>query len=456
MKMRSCAIFIVFSLLLGNALAVPTNSGRSVETVELAKSYGLSIPAQVGELQRPALSSKFFSLFKTIRDLSWSNISKYVKARPMDYWAVIQYLNQLDRNDYFRTGHADSLRHAATEGLNQRLYRKPSEILMFSSFSHEQSTRTLSTTYLEELSDKTMESEPVKEIETPELDYAIKLFKAAMNGQDMEKIVQQDAEVEIKEQAQARSESFLSGFAENAKVEITGINNSNPEFEVGIVVSLNETEDAVTFQQTTINGYDGRTTLNAGIGYRTLSEDHLWMRGVNTFYDHEFPDNHQRASVGVELVSTPLSLSGNYYKGISGYKTDKDGGQQKPVDGYDAKLSMALPYLPGVRASYETSKWLGEDGADDLKRETYGLTGQLSKNLAVTVEKAEYSDSRDNDERVRLSYQWSPADANPPTLFDLEEEPWVFDKVDRQKYQFVERENRIIKQRKFSVRIQTS
>ena len=115
-------------------------------------------------------------------------------------------------------------------------------------------------------------------------------------------------------------------------------------------------------------------------------------------------------------------------------------------------------HLPGVRASYETSKWFGEDGAPDLKRETYGLTGQLSKNLAVTVEKAEYSDSRDDEERVRLSYQWSPADMNPPTLFELKEEPWVFDTVDHLKYQFVERENRIIKhkQRKFSVRIQSS
>jgi len=453
--MRCFAIFMG-SLLFGTALAVPIYSDRSVETVELAKSYGLSIPAQVGELQRPVLSSEFFSLFKTIRDLSWSNISKYVKARPMDYWAVIQYLNELDRNDYFHKGQADSLRQAATEGLNQRLYRKPSQTLIFSSFGHEQPSRTLSTTFLEELTDTAMEKEPVKKIETPELDYAIKLFKAAMNGQDVEKLVQADAEVELKEQVQEESESLLGSFAETAKADITGINGSKPEFEIGVVISLNETEDSTTFQQTTINGYDGRTTVNAGIGYRTFSEDHRWMRGINSFYDHEFPNNHQRASVGIELISTPLGLSGNYYKGISGYKTDKDGGQQKPVDGYDAKLSAALPYLPGVRASYETSKWFGEDGAADLKRETYGLTGQLSKNLAVTVEKAEYSDSREDEERVRLSYQWSPAETNPPTLFDLNEEPWVFDTVDHLKYQFVERENRIIKQRKFSVRIQSS
>ena len=74
-----------------------------------------------------------------------------------------------------------------------------------------------------------------------------------------------------------------------------------------------------------------------------MSDDRRWMTGFNAFYDHEFPDYHQRASLGLEMISTPFSLAGNYYKGISGYKTDKDGGQQKPVDGYDAKLSAALP-----------------------------------------------------------------------------------------------------------------
>ena len=447
----TCALLIV-----GTVSATPTIEVRTSQTVALAASYGLTIPAQVGELQRRDLSSEFFLAFRKVRDLSQTNVSKYVKARPMEYWAIVEYLNDLEANDYFLAGQADGLRLAATEGLGQRVYRRAQKRLAISSYGHDQATSVLSTTYFDVLEDQKIVEEPIKKIDTPELDYAIKLFKAAVKGQDVEKLVQADAEVELKEQVQEESKSLLGSFAETAKVDITGINGSKPEFEVGVVISLNETEDSTTFQQTTINGYDGRTTVNAGIGYRTFSEDHRWMRGINSFYDHEFPNNHQRASVGIELVSTPLSLSGNYYKGISGYKTDKDGGQQKPVDGYDAKLSAALPYLPGVRASYETSKWFGEDGAADLKRETYGLTGQLSKNLAVTVEKAEYSDSRDDEERVRLSYQWSPADTNPPTLFELKEEPWVFDTVDHLKYQFVERENRIIKQRKFSVRIQSS
>jgi len=447
----TCAVLIV-----GTALAKPTISERPSQTVALAASYGLTIPVQVGELQRHDLSSEFFLVFRKIRDLSPANVSKYVKARPMEYWAVVNYLDQLDANDYFLVDQVDGLRLAATEGLGQRVYRKSQSRLPISFYGHDQATSVLSTTYLDVLEDQKIVEEPIKKIETPELDYAIKLFKAAVNGQDVEKLVQADTKVELKEQVQEESKSLLGSFAETAKVDITGINGSKPEFEIGVVISLNETEDSTTFQQTTINGYDGRTTVNAGIGYRTFSEDHRWMRGINSFYDHEFPNNHQRASVGIELISTPLGLSGNYYKGISGYKTDKDGGQQKPVDGYDAKLSAALPYLPGVRASYETSKWFGEDGAADLKRETYGLTGQLSKNLAVTVEKAEYSDSREDEERVRLSYQWSPAETNPPTLFDLNEEPWVFDTVDHLKYQFVERENRIIKQRKFSVRIQSS
>ena len=64
----------------------------------------------------------------------------------------------------------------------------------------------------------------------------------------------------------------------------------------------------------------------------------------------------------------------------------------------------------------------------------------------MTYEQAEYSDDRDDTERLSLTYNWRPDGDEPPTLFDVTDEPWEFDSVAYKKYSFVERENKIVKQ----------
>ena len=449
----SCACLFLFQT---EKVAVSSVDYVAAETVQIASRYGLEIPIQVGDVQKPRLDSEFSRLFRKVKDLSPSNVKKYVEARPTEYHALIRYIERLEKENYILPEKASSLKRASTQGLAVRFAKRVQPRLPVLLFDGSENTSVMSTTYVNDFADKELQVEKPAEPSTPELDHALKLFKAAMNGQDVEKLVIDEVRDEAQEAIADQTENALSKTFKNAKVDIVGIDNSNPEFEIGFVASIKETEDTTTFQQTTVNAYDGRTTLNLGIGHRLMSEDRRWMTGFNAFYDHEFPDNHQRASLGLELISTPLSLTGNYYRGVSGYKSDKDGGEQKPVDGFDAKLSAALPYLPGVKASYETSKWFGEDGVADLTRETYGLTGQLSKNFSIAVEKAEFSDNRDDQESVRLSYQWSPSDHEPPTIFDVSAEPWIFDSVESERYRFVDRENRIIKQRKFSVRIGAS
>ena len=429
---------------------------RASDTVETASRYGLEIPLQVGDLQKPRLDPEFSRFFRRVKDLSPDNVSRYVEARPTEYLALISYIDRLSAESYILPTTADTLKNASTQGLSARFKRKTRPQSSPLRFDNDAGTSVISTTYVSDFADKELKTEEPPKPSTPELDYALKVFKAAMNGQDVEKLALSDAKIVAKDKIEEEAESALSQTFKNAKVDIVGIDNSKPEYEIGFVASLAETESTTTFQQTTVNAYGGRTTLNLGVGHRIMSDDRRWMTGFNAFYDHEFPDHHQRASLGLELISTPFSLTGNYYKGISGYRSDKDGGEQKPVDGYDAKLSAALPYLPGVKASYETSKWFGEDGVDDLKRETYGLTGQLSQNLSITVEKAEFSDNRDDQESVRLSYQWSPSENHRPTSLDVSEEAWIFDSVESERYRFVDRENRILKQRKFSVRIGAS
>lgn len=431
--------------------AMSSHDNRAADTVQIALRYGLNIPPHVGELQKSRLDPEFFRLFRRVKDLSPANLSKYIEARPAEYLALINYIDRLSAESYVRPATADTLKNASTQGLSARFKRQQRPKLFPHRFDVDSGTPGISSAYVSAFEDEELKADEVQMPSTPELDYALKVFKAVMNGQDVEKIALSSAKNAVKEKIEEEAENALWQTFKNAKVAIVGIENSKPEFEVGFVASIAETVTATTFQQTTINSYDGRTTLNLGIGHRIMSNDRRWMTGFNAFYDHEFPYDHQRASLGLELISRPLSLMGNYYTGISGYKADKDGREQKPIDGYDAKLRAALPYLPGVKASFETSKWLGENQVDDLTRETYGLAGQLSKGLSISYEKAVFSNNRDDDHSVRLSYQWSPSHFAPPTIFDLSPEAWSFDPIESERYSFVDRENRIIKQGQASI-----
>jgi len=231
-------------------------------------------------------------------------------------------------------------------------------------------------------------------------------------------------------------------------------NSGSPEFELGVLKAYGENNaDAFIFNQIGINGFDGRTTLNLGLGYRILNADQTWMSGINAFYDHEFPDNHKRSSVGFELVSSAVQLRANKYNAITGFIKDKSGTNQSAVDGEDISLKVALPYLPGAFFDYTKYKWKGVEGAKDSKGQKYNLGGKLSDNLALNVTYNVHDDASIKDKtRVELSYHWNFGQKQTrPTLFNTADTAYQLAKLTTQKYDLVERENRIIKQKKFSV-----
>lgn len=231
-------------------------------------------------------------------------------------------------------------------------------------------------------------------------------------------------------------------------------NGGSPEFELGVLKAYGENNaDSFIFNQIGINRFDGRTTLNLGLGYRMLNADQTWMGGINGFYDQEFPDNHKRSSVGIELVSSAVQLRANKYNAITGFIKDKSGTDQSALDGEDISLKVALPYLPGAFFDYTKYKWKGVEGAKDAKGQKYNLGGKLSDNLALNVTYNVHDDASIKDKtRVELSYHWNFGQKQTrPTLFDTADTAYQLAKLTTQKYDLVERENRIIKQKKFSV-----
>ena len=106
-----------------------------------------------------------------------------------------------------------------------------------------------------------------------------------------------------------------------AELEIeTKSQNFQSDVRASIISSLSENEKLRTYwlNQTNFSDHNDRQTLNTGFIYRNLSSDNKWVRGFNLFYDHEFPKNHQRASVGLEIKSSAIELNSNYYQRLSG------------------------------------------------------------------------------------------------------------------------------------------
>jgi hypothetical protein len=262
-------------------------------------------------------------------------------------------------------------------------------------------------------------------------------------------------ESEIANSTEKQVRKGLGLFADTIEVDIQ-IDSGDFTTELqSIRVYGDEDEQNFWFNQGGIIHENDRTTLNLGVGRRTITVNNLVMLGVNAFYDHEFPDHHQRGSIGIEILSTPFQLTGNVYESISGYKSDLDGGNAKPASGHDYKVSTSMPYLPGATLSMEQFKWNGEDGAKDSSGRRLGISGNLSQNFAIRYISTDYDSTTQSDnEEVRLTFRWSQNQKEIPTLFDVSRQPFEFRDIGERKYQLVDREHRIIKQREFSIIIE--
>lgn len=297
-----------------------------------------------------------------------------------------------------------------------------------------------------------------KKLRTTALSAAVTIalgLSSGVNAQTASEVVNS-----LKNKAINATESFvegvglesLNGIFDKAELSME-FNDGTPEFELGALKAYDEDNaNAFLFNQIGINRYDKRTTLNLGIGYRMLNADQTWMGGVNAFYDQEFPNDHKRNGYGIELISSAVQLRANKYNGTTDFITDRSGTNSKALDGSDASLKVAMPYMPGAFFEYTKYEWKGVEGATDSKGKKYALGGNLSDNLEFNIIRTDYDDASTKDKnRINLNYNWSFGnESKRPTLFDKTDTAYQLTKLTTQKYDLVKRENRIAKQKKFS------
>ena len=238
-----------------------------------------------------------------------------------------------------------------------------------------------------------------------------------------------------------------------AEVGLTSGKTQKVKGHILVVKPLSDIDDKenILFTQGSIYFSDGnRKTLNLGIGKRKLLNNDTLMLGANLFYDQELDYDHQRASLGIEAISSVASLRANQYYGLSGWETGVGGTQEKALYGNDIELGAPLPYLPWTNFYLRSFNWEGASGAADLKGDEMSLEAKLPFGLNVEVGKR--SNEGITKDRRFASLTWRCCNKKEPN-FGISDKAYSLTSVADQRFQKVRRQNLIVKQQDLALSI---
>ena len=161
---------------------------------------------------------------------------------------------------------------------------------------------------------------------------------------------------------------------------------------------------------------DDRIVLNTGLGLRTLVQDGNAIFGANIFYDHEFEQEHQRASFGLEYLTPSFEAYANLYERLSDATTyavsASTNASETVVNGYDVSLVGQLPYMPWGKVVYKAYNW--DTSGKDTKGKRYNLEARLSSNMILELGRND-QDGLANEDFGSIIFRW-PSGNDTPTI----------------------------------------
>ncbi|KFA99487.1 hypothetical protein HW45_03420, partial [Vibrio sp. ER1A] len=112
--------------------------------------------------------------------------------------------------------------------------------------------------------------------------------------------------------------------------------------------------------------YQGRDFAHIGFGIRGGDEDSIW--GTNFFYDRDITRGHQRGSLGIEYINKHLTLSGNYYFPLSGWKDSPSAFEtmgngkleERPANALGLRFKGYIPHNRSFFVSADYQQFFGE------------------------------------------------------------------------------------------------
>ena len=261
----------------------------------------------------------------------------------------------------------------------------------------------------------------------------------------------QDALNNASSLAVTKTKSYLETLFPTVEVSLGLGDPGKPTGGVLVVSPLSNPKDIynTTFAQGSVFLNDNRQTVNIGLGHRILELDKKLLLGINAFYDHEFPYDHQRTSIGFEARSSIGEINANKYWALTKWRSGRDGSDERALDGQDIEAAVPLPYINWAKASVRHFRWDAVDGVSDLKGNDYSLRAEIPMLPGFSIEAGRRDYKSKSDENfVRIT--WSPKapvdTLKTPQL--VSNEAYTLTSMEDRRYEKVRRENLIIKQKR--------
>ncbi|MDC1319586.1 inverse autotransporter beta domain-containing protein [Litorivicinus sp.] len=463
------------------------------ETRAIAMQLDVFLPLELLRAQKRSLSPGFGNKFRSVESFKSEEFRKFFQSHPDEIWAVREYFQQLV--DIELLSQRDAIEsvalafQAASEGIsNDQIIqaktvslvqmRRSADVVdlpdgvlsgvVSGYLKNEGRPELIEFGVVPELpgSDGDSAAAAIKTLEQHERRRklaltATKIMRAfAANnvprsevGRKIAEIMQSEVEqkvtTEVNEVVNEAVDQVTERFFDSGRASVDAFTSRGPSYEVSGLKSF-ESSDAdpvFTFGQIGARYGDSEATLNLGVGVRAIDPTQMVMAGVNVFYDREFPRGHERASIGAEIISSSLRFNANRYYALSGAKVIDSNTSEKALGGRDTKLKLAVPYLPGLFASYRDFKWYGNADDTDLFGSTLGLSGHVSNNLSVQFARTDYGSDHKSSNSASLTYNYVPGSQDRPRFFELSAVPWQLTPISpRERYQMVEREDEIVKE----------
>jgi hypothetical protein len=203
--------------------------------------------------------------------------------------------------------------------------------------------------------------------------------------------------------------------------------NYKPTWNLETVQPINQfyADDMLFWQfHTSLRG--NVDTYNLGLGYRNIIHPEV-MLGINSFYDYQNKNNHERWSVGVEAIGKLAEFRANRYMAITNKKEVSTGVFEEVLDGWDAELGGSIiPSFPlKLFASYTV--WDAKQ-TDDLKQKAVRLEYFLNDSITLGMKYTHDNNKQGSMDQNRLMAQMtvslgtkSPTSMNVEQATDLHE-----------------------------------
>ncbi len=163
----------------------------------------------------------------------------------------------------------------------------------------------------------------------------------------------------LSEKLNQESQTLLSPYGRaniNLDVDIDGNFNGT---SARLLSPLEDNDHYLLFSQAGITRSSPGTTGSFGLGQRWDAGN--WVFGYNSFLDHLFEQNLNRASLGTEAWGNFLRLSANYYLPISGWKNTDSSRMARMARGYDITSQGYLPFYRQLGVSVSWQQYLGDN-----------------------------------------------------------------------------------------------